>query len=120
MREREDLESARIGQDGAIPTHETMDAAGAPKDFRAWPQEQMICVGEQNLRPCFFERTRELRLHRRLGPNRHEDRRLHFVMQSAKGPGPGGRIARLCIESKIQTRRSQWVWPKRLPKNFGW
>ena len=47
----------------------------------------------------------QLRLHRRLRADRHEERRLHLVVQGAKGRRPGARIARQRVEAKIQARR---------------
>ena len=94
MRQRENLESARVRQHGALPAHEAVDAADAPEDLRAGPQQQVVGVREQNLRAGFLERPRQLRLHRRLRADRHEERRLHFVVQGAKGRGAGARIGR--------------------------
>ena len=105
MRQGKDLESARVGEDGAIPAHETVYAAGAPENFRTRSEQQMISVCEQNLGAGFFECASQLRLHRSLRADRHEERRLHFVVQSAKGRGPGPRIARQRVEAKIQARR---------------
>src|SRR4029453_17269619 len=65
----------------------------------------MISVCEENLGAGFFECTSQLRLHRGLRADRHEERRLHFVVQSAKGRGPCPRIARQRVEAKIQARR---------------
>ena len=106
MRERENLESAGVGQDGAIPAHEAVNAAGATEDFRAGPEQQVIGVCEQDLRAGFLERARQLRLDRRLRPDRHEERRLHFVVQGAKGRGARMRIGRDRFETKMQTRSS--------------
>ena len=113
MRQRENLKSARVGQHGAIPTHETVDAAGAPENFRARPQQQVIGVGEQNLRARIFERAGQLRLHRRLRADRHEERRLHFVVQSAKGRRPA-HANRLACASRRKFKRDgvmiKWAW----------
>ena len=76
----------------AVPTHETVNAAGATENFRARSQQQMISVCEENLGAGFLERAGQLRLHRGLRADRHEERCLHFVMQSAKGRGPSARI----------------------------
>ena len=57
MRQRENLEAARVRQHGALPAHEIVDAAGAPEDFRTRPQQQMISVREQNLRTGLLQRA---------------------------------------------------------------
>ena len=81
-----------------------MDAAGAPEDFGTGTQQQMISIREQNLRAGILERLRELRLHRGLRSDRHEERRLHLVVQGAKRRGPRARTRRLRLEAEIQTR----------------
>src|SRR6476619_1572385 len=105
MRQGKDLKSARVREYAAIPAHETVYATGAPKNFRTRSEQQMISVCEENLGAGFFECTSQLGLHSGLRADRHEERRLHFVVQSAKGRGPGPRIARQRVEAKIQARR---------------
>ena len=48
-REREDLESARIGEDGSI-LHEFVESAHLANELVAGPQVQMIGVREDHLR----------------------------------------------------------------------
>ena len=88
MRQRENLEPAGVGQHRAFPAHEPVDAADAPEDFRPRPQQQVIGIREQDLRARILERLRELRLHRGLRADRHEERRLHFVVQRAETSPP--------------------------------
>ena len=105
MRQRENLKSARVRQDRAFPTHETVDAAGAAENFRTGTQQQMVRVRQQDLRARVLERLRELRLHRGLRSHRHEERRPHFVVQSAKRRGPRAGARRLRVEAEIQAGR---------------
>ena len=64
-------------------------------------EQQMIGIREQNLRARVLERLRELRLHRGLRADRHEERRLHFVVQSAKRRGARARTGGLRVEAKM-------------------
>ena len=65
----------------------------------------MVGVREQDLRARILERLRELRLHRGLRAHRHEERRLHFVVQGAKGRGPRAGAGGLRVEAEIQAGR---------------
>ena len=41
-------------QDGAIPAHETVNAAHAPENLRPGAKQQVIGIREQDLRPRFL------------------------------------------------------------------
>ena len=103
MRQREDLEPAGVREHRAFPTHEFVNAAEALKHLRPRPQEQVISVGEQDLRTGVFQRLRGLRLHGRLGAHRHKERRLHLVVQRAESSGARTRPGGLGFEVKMQT-----------------
>ena len=73
--ERHDLKAAGIGQDRPRPIHELMQAAERRDPLRAWPQHQMIGVGEHDIGA---ERFHPFRMHRLDGgrrADRHEGRR---------------------------------------------
>ena len=101
MLERENLVAAGVGQDRALPAHKLVDATQAPENLHARPQEQMISIREQNLRTGFLQRARELRFHRRLRSHRHEERRLHFVVQSLERRRARMRTSRLRFQTEI-------------------
>ena len=100
MRQRENLEAAGIGQHGALPAHEPMDAAQPPEDLRPRAQQQVIGIGEQDLRARILQRLRKLRLDRGLRAHRHEERRPHLVVQ-----GPEARRARPRAGGAASTRK---------------
>ena len=102
MRQREDLEPARVRQDRALPAHETVNAARAPENLRPGTQQQVVGIREQDLRARVLQRLRKLRLHRGLRADRHEERRLHLVVQRAKRRGPRARARRLRVEAEVQ------------------
>jgi hypothetical protein len=45
----ENLEPARVCEDGSIPLHEPMQPAHAPNGFDSGPQIKMVGIAEQNL-----------------------------------------------------------------------
>lgn len=103
MRQRENLKPAGVRQDRAFPTHETMNAAGSAKYFGTGTQQQMVRIREENLGPGVLERLRELRLHGGLRAHRHEERRLHFVVQSAKSRGASAGASRRSVQAKVKS-----------------
>ena len=72
---REDLETARVGEDGAAPAHEPVDAAHALHEVGAGTLREMVKVVEQDLRPHALKSLGKQALDRRFGSHRHEDRR---------------------------------------------
>ena len=102
MRQGEDLEAAGVGEDGTVPFHETVDAAHALEDFRARAQEKVIGIGKEDLGARFFERFRQLRLHRRLRAHGHEEGRAHLVVQRPEDGRPRPGAVRHCFKPEIQ------------------
>jgi hypothetical protein len=105
MRQRENLKPTGVRQNRALPTHETVNAAGAAKNFRAGTQQQMVRIHQQDLGASILERLRELRFYRGLRSHRHEERSPHLAVQSAKGRGPGAGARHPRLEAEIQARR---------------
>ena len=73
------------------------------KDLHARAKQQVVSVGEKDLRARFLERPGQLRLDRRMRADRHEERRLHFVVQSAEGRGASARTGGQGLQAKIQS-----------------
>jgi hypothetical protein len=92
----EDLKAARIGEDGVGPGHEAVQAAEAADEVRAGADEEMICVGEQNL-DTEISREIPLRqpLYRGLRPDRHEDRRFDSGVGRVEQTGAGACVRTL-------------------------
>jgi hypothetical protein len=78
-----------------------MDAAGAAKNFGAWPQKQVVSIDEQDLRAGVFQGLRQLRFHRRLSADRHEERGAHFIVERMKRRGPRARARSQSVEVKV-------------------
>ena len=76
MRQREDLEAAGVGQDRSVPAHEPMQSPEARDPLGGRPQAQVIGVAEDHLRTGGVQIAGRQRLHRRLGPDGHELRRV--------------------------------------------
>ena len=102
VRQRENLKASRVRQHRAIPAHEVMDAADAAEDFRSRSQQQVIGIGQQDLRASLFERLRELPFDRRLGADRHEERREDVAVRGPKGSGPGAGVGGVRLDVEIQ------------------
>ena len=78
--QRENLESTTVGQDWAVPAHESMKSAKVFDHLQTRPQEEMIGVAENNLRAHRAKLLRGHRLDGALGANGHEDRRFDDPM----------------------------------------
>ena len=88
--EREDLKSAGVGEDRAVPAHERVESAHLAHDLVAGPQVQVIRVREDHRRAHLDEIVGIERLHRRESADRHERRRLDRPVRRDKNAGPRG------------------------------
>ena len=70
----EDLESAAVRQDCAIPMHELVQAAGLLDEVHARPQEKMVRIGKNDAGAKALQFVRRNALDRRLRADRHENR----------------------------------------------
>ena len=78
-----------------------MDAAHTPEHFGARSEQEMVGIGEQNLRARILERLWQLRLYRGLCADRHEQRRLYRIVQSAKRRRARARTCSLRLKAKM-------------------
>ena len=76
----ENLESAAVGQDRSVPTHEPMQPARGDEGLQTRSQHEVVGIGEDDLRPGGTDLLRQQRLDRGLGANRHECRGLDHSM----------------------------------------
>ena len=122
VRQAEDLEPARIGQDRAVPAHERVQPAECRHHLLARPQGQMIGVGQQHPRPGGAELVGREPLDRRLGADRHErrglDRPVPRLQQAeprrgARVHGQGGEPNRRATRSgRSRSARGQARFPR--------
>ena len=105
VRQREDLEAAGIRQERLLPARETMDIAEVAEDLGTWAEQQVVGVREQDLRPRFQERIERLGLDRGLRTDRHEQGRLHLVMQRPESRRARPRAAGDRLQLEIQPGR---------------
>jgi hypothetical protein len=89
LREGEDLKAARIGEHGARPLHELMQAAHITDKFVAGAQIEMIGVAQDQRSIDVFEMLGRKRLDRGLRADRREDRREQIAMRSGEEAGAG-------------------------------
>ena len=85
----EDLEAARIGQDRAVPGHEPMQAAEPRDALRSGAQVEVVGVAEDHLGAGRPQIARGQRLHRGLGADRHELRRVDRAVRGDNAAEPG-------------------------------
>ena len=89
-RQREHLKSAGIGEDGAVPVHEGMQATQFPHHLVPRPQVQMVCVGQLHLTADFLQvQGRDSPLDGPLGAHVHKYRGLYCAVGAGKFPPPG-------------------------------
>ena len=100
----EHLEAAGVGEHGARPRHELVQAAKLPNGFRPRPQVQMISVGENDFSAQLFERFVAQALDSRLRAHRHEKRRLHHAVRRVQNPAPRpSRVSLCCLKRKTHS-----------------
>ena len=78
---RENLEPARIGEDGPVPVHEGVQAAHLLDQVCARTHCEMVRVGEHDLRSEVAHRLPGNALDRRTRADGHEDRGLDVAMR---------------------------------------
>ncbi len=85
----EHLKSARVGEDRARPSHERVQAAEGPDQFRPRAQMEVIGVGQQHLDPGGAQLARIQRLDRPHRADWHERRRLDDAVWGREHTGAG-------------------------------
>ncbi len=109
--QRDDLEAARIGQDRAVPAHESMEAAESRDPLMARSQVEVVRVRQDDRGPDLADVVGRQRLDRGVGADRHELRRLDDAVgqRQATGPCPG-RAVRRWRRGDLVAGRSPDVW----------
>ena len=85
--ETKDLKAARIGQDGPRPRHETVQPAQLSYLLNSRSKIQVISVTEQDFDAELFQNVLRDPLDRGQGPDRHENRGVHFTVRCGQAPG---------------------------------
>ena len=114
LRQREDLEAARVGQHGMRPLHEFVQAAHLRHQLIAGAQVKMIGVAQHERGVDILEMLGRERLDRCLRAHRCEDRREEVAVRGGKWPVR----ARLFLEV-IWNSNIQWIIPVSLTLHFG-
>ena len=79
LRQRHDLKAAAIGQDGALPIHEIMQATLAGDAFSARAQHQVIGIAQQDIGASLAHLLGIHGLDCACRAHRHEGRRLDIA-----------------------------------------
>src|ERR1700688_74574 len=96
--EAENLKSARVRKNGAIPCHEPMQSAHLANRLHSRPQIKMIGIAQQDLDAKVFQHILRYALDRTQSPHRHKYRGLDFSMRSYKPAGSGSAAGRVRSE----------------------
>ncbi len=104
--EAEDLETAGIGEDGAVPGHESVQAAQGGDQFVAGAKVEVIGIGQDDRGLHRVQGAGRDRLDGGLGANRHEDRRRYVAVRGVVHAGAGGPVG--CLEVEIKKRAGVW------------
>ena len=91
--EREDLEPAGVGDQGAIPAHEIVQPAGGVDPLGTGRDEQVVGVAENQVVADPGDLVRVERADGPLGSERDEGRCLHRPVGCFENPRPGGTVA---------------------------
>src|SRR5579864_228706 len=86
LTQTEDLKSAGIGKNRAIPRHEAMQPAHPPHDLNTWPEVKVIGIPQDDLRPEFLQGLLRHAFDGCDCSHRHEDRRFDRGMWYVKSP----------------------------------
>ena len=100
--ERKDLETTRIGEDGAIPRVELMEAARLAEDIETWAQIEVIGVAQNDLGLDLLTEFGEMHtFHTAHRTYWHEDggENLAVVGGNHTSTGIGGIVAMFYFES---------------------
>ena len=85
------LESAAVGEDGAVPVLELVQAAGLPEDIQPGTEIEMICIAEDDLGFDIFLKV--LMVYPLYGPDSaygHEDRGAYIAVAGMQDSATGG------------------------------
>jgi hypothetical protein len=98
------LESAAVGQDGALPVHEPVKAAHGLDEPVSRPEVEMIRISKNHACSQFPDRFGQQALDRALGAHGHEGGGLHVPVGRFQEAQPGARGG---------------VFPENLERNIG-
>ncbi len=88
--ERKYLIAAAVGQNRTVPPHQPVQVAQRFDRLDARTHQQVIRVGQNNLRAGIVNLLRRQSLNRAARPDRHKRRRLHRAMRGGQASATGG------------------------------
>src|SRR5690606_32383251 len=105
VRQRKDLEAARVGQDRVRPSHEAMKSAETVHTLRGGAQHEVIGVAEDYGRTRSAHLIEIERLDRTCGANRHESWRRDIAARRGQLARPRLALGGDYVERKL----SHWA-----------
>lgn len=100
------LEPAAVGEDGPVPIHKFVQAAGLLDDILPRPQIQMIGIAQDDLGAQGFQVPVVHGLDRSLGADGHENGRLDDAMVRSDAPQTGTSVFFFFYDFVTKHRRS--------------
>jgi len=98
------LETAGIGQDGAVPSHKLVQSSEALDAFMTRPEKQMISVSENDARvKILFEIARGERFYGALSADWHEHRRFNDSVRGMQQTCAGTGLSTLRLYLKTES-----------------
>ena len=88
----EHLKAAGVGEDGAVPVHELMQAAHLSNEVGTRTHGEVVGVGEHDLRAQVADRLPRDALDRGTRAHRHKDGRLDVAVRRVQHAGAGVRL----------------------------
>ena len=107
LRQREDLEAARIGQHGTGPLHELMQATHVAHQLVAGTQVEVVGVAQHQRGVDILELFGREGLDRRLRANRRKDRREEISVRGGENPSAGAVVFGGDLEVKHRANNKQ-------------
>ncbi len=108
--EAEDLEAAAIGEDGAVPAHEFVEAAECGYGLLAGAEGEMVRVGEDHLCTGFGEAAGVDAFHRAERADGHEGGSFDDAVRRGEFAEAGGGVSVLFEELEGEVRGGHALW----------
>ena len=100
----EDLETTRVGEDGAVPVHKLVQSAQLGDGVLAGTHGQVISIGKHDLGAELFDGLGRNALDVCLGAHGHEDRRLDVAVRGVQHAGT--RVRRRVLGDQVEFKKA--------------
>ena len=98
--ETENLETAAIGQNGAVPIHKLMQAAHFPDNIYSRPEVEVVVIGQDHTDIDLFKLAGSNGFNGGLAADRHKDGGFHRAVGSDQPTQTGAAVGRVFNQVK--------------------